>query len=207
MTVNELFVLYQKGIGTDRKIVLCNQRLGDGFEIKSLEDFQAVIDYYGDIELYLVNKEETPEFVYFEFFIMEQSKPMIAIIRHPELTNAYFKEAPDRINDFAIIKGGIYRYIGVDYGKLMKDLVIEFPSDIDDTVWKFLKHKFPYAFFNNVKDTGSNFSIVFTTTDRFQDIEQLAFKSNSLETVYPELKRPTIKSVSQKFWKELKALN
>jgi hypothetical protein len=206
MTLKDLYETYKLGIGQQKRIILADQQTGNGWEIKNIEQFESILNYYGDDDLHLINQNENDDIIYFEFFIMQQDDPKIAIIHHPPLTNAYFKDAPDRIIDMTSINNNIYRYISIDYGNLLKDVVIELPSQIDDNVFKFLKSKFPTVFINNIKNTESSFSIVFTTTDRFKNAQDFSFKIFPLESLY-QLKSPTIKNVSAKLWKELKARN
>lgn len=207
MTVRNLFELYKQGIGSDRRIVLCNYKNGDGFEIRNLADFEAIVEQFDDRELYIMSQTEADDLVFFEYFEMHEEKPgTIAVVRHPHLTNAYWKEKPDRLVDTFVHDLGIHRYIGVDYGWLLKEFVVELPVNVNPRIWKFLQRRFPKAFYNNVKDTDSSYSIIFSNTDRFAEVDPLSVKTFSLASLYPDLKRPTIKSVSQKFWKQLKAL-
>lgn len=207
MTLRNLYELYKQGIGVDRRIVVCNYKSGDGFEIRNLADFEAVVERFDDRELYILNQTEGDDFVFFEYFEMHEAKPgTVAVVRHPHLTNAYWKEKPDRIMDTFVFDTSIYRFVGVDYGWLLKEFVVELPVNVDSRIWKFLQRRFPKAFYNNVKDTESSFSIIFSNTDRFSESDQLSVKTFDLGTLYPTLKRPTIKSISKKFWTQLKAL-
>jgi len=208
MTVRNLYELYKQGLGVEKPIVLCDYKNGDGYRIENLAQFDKVMEQLEQDErdLFLLSTIEQEKFVYFEYFTMDRTEPLIAIVRHPHLSNAYWKDRPDYMIDTITIMDRVYRYVSIDYGNLLKELVIELPTSIDDDVFKLLKKRFPEAFYNNVRETNASYSLVFTNTDRFDDKEQLGYKTIALNGLYPELKRPTIKSVSQKFWKELKAL-
>jgi hypothetical protein len=207
LTVRNLFELYKQGIGADRRIILCNRESQDGFEIRNLTDFEQIVERFDDRELFIQSQQENDDLLFFEYFEMNKTKPSVVIIRHPHIMNAYHKEKPDRIIDICTIDFHIYRFISVDYGWLLKENIIELPTNVDTKVWKFLQKRFPKAFYNNVKDTDSSFSIIFTNTDRFTGTDEFSFKTYTLSDLYPNLKAPSLKGVSEKFWKELKAFS
>lgn len=208
MTVRNLYELYKQGIGSDRRIVFCNYKTQDGFEVRNLADFTALVETFDDRELYILSQTEGKDFIFFEYFEMNESKPgTIAVVRHPHLANAYWKERPDRLVDTFAHDTSIYRFVGIDYGWLLKEFAVELPVNVDDRIWKFLQRRFPKAFYNNVKDTESSYTIVFSNTDRFDNVDPNSVRTFALDMLYPTLKRPTIKSVSQKFWKQLKAFS
>lgn len=203
MTLRELFEFYKTGISSDEKIVLCNYKTQDGFEINNVQQFKDVIEYFGETDIFLMNKVDIDDGIYMEYFIMEKVEPYIAVLRHPELTNAYFKETPDKILSVHASESGIYHYILVDYKNLIKDLVIELPETINDNIWKVLRKKFPQSFKKNETIENSSFSIVFTNSDRFKLIEQFSFKLYSIDKIFPDIKTRHLEVASKRLWKEI----
>lgn len=203
MTLKELFEFYKTGMVSDEKIILCNYKTQDGFEIKDIQSFQNTIDHFGDKNIYLLNNQEINDFTYFDYFEMEKVEPYIVVFRHPELTNSYFKDAPDKILGIHNNALGMWHYLMVDYGDMIKDFVIEAPPAIEDTIWKLLKKRFPESFKKNEIIGNSSFSFVFTNSDRFKSIEQFSFKMYDIGKIFPDIKSRYIEVASRRIWKEI----
>jgi len=203
VTLKELFEFYKTGISSDEKIILCDYKNQDGFEINNIQQFLDVIEYFGETDVFLMNKTDIDDGIYMEYFIMEKVEPYIVTLRHPELTNAYFREAPDKLLSVHASDSGIYHYLLVDYKNLIKDLVIECPPTINENIWKVLRKKFPESFKKNETIDNSSFSIVFTNSDRFKSIEQFSFKMYPMEKIFPNIKTRHLEVASKRLWKEM----
>lgn len=208
MTITDIYNLYLQGIGVEKRLVFCNIETNAGFEIKTTKQFENVMQVLNGKDLFILNQQEADNLTYFEYFVMaKKAEPVIAIVRHPNLTNAYWKENPDHIIDNLIIEGNIYRYIDVDYGNTMRENIIELPSKVDDAIWALLKRKFKGAFLKNIDVADASYSLVFSNTNRFDYVtEQIGVKIYPLSVASGTLKQITIKSVSNKVWKEIKTI-
>jgi hypothetical protein len=208
MTLTELFVLYKTRL-LDKKIVLCHWQDQTGFEINSVNEFETIVHQFGNDEVYLLNEAENEKLYFFEYFIMRQTQPYVVVLRHPLMTNAYWKDLPDSINDmFVSEEGGVYRYLTVDYGKHIKEYAIEFPPDIDTPIMDFCASKMKKAFRTRTNARASNISLLLTNSSRFIDLNPTNFVIYELESIYPEwaIKKITTLALSRKLWNDIKEL-
>jgi hypothetical protein len=127
------------------------------------------------------------------------------LLQHPELTNAFWKDIPDKIIDSFDIDGDIYRYNKIDYNSGISEYIVEFPEIINENIYNYLKSIMHTGFENSV---GNITSILFTNSDRFIKLDQINFVPYNLNRIYPEweAKNKNINNTSQKFWKEIKEI-
>ena len=192
-----------------KKVVLCHWQTQEGFEINSVDEFEEVIRSFGKDEVYLLNEAENEKLYFFEYFIMSQTQPYVVVVRHPLMTNAYWKDLPDNINDmFVSDESGVYRYLTVDYGKKIKEYVIEFPPNIDQDVMEFCSGKMKKGFKTRLNDKASNISLLITNSSRYIDLNANNFVTYELESIYPdwEIKKITSLALSRKLWSDIKEL-
>jgi hypothetical protein len=208
MTLRELLPLYKEKFMETKKLILCNWSSQNGCEINNIEEFEKVLQLFGDNEVYLLNNSETKDFHFFEYFIMRKTEPYVVVLKHPLMTNAFWRDLPDNINDmFVSEQSGVYRYLMVDYGKKIRDYVIEMPTTIDDEIFNFCKEKMPKGF-KGVNHSTSNISILFTNSSRFEDLNLKNFVIYELEDLYKDwnIKNITTLNLSRKLWTDIKKL-
>lgn len=208
MTLRELFPLYKERFMESKKLILCHWETQDGYQISNSEEFEEILDSFGDDEVYLLNNSETKDFHFFEYFIMKKVEPHVVVVRHPLMTNGYWKELPDNVNDmFVSNRSGVYRYLTVDYGKKIKEYVIEMPTTIDDEIFEFCAEKMPRGF-KGASHSTSNISLLFTNSSRFEDLNAKNFVIYNLEDIYPDwdIKSITTLALSRKVWADIKKL-
>jgi hypothetical protein len=206
MTLRQLFVSYKKLNINNKKIVLCNWKTQEGFEINSIEEFEKVLPELGNSELYLINQMENEKVIFFEYFIMAKTDPYVVVLRHPLMTNSYWKDLPDKINDvFIADDDGVYRYLTVDYGLKIKEYVIEFPPDIQKDIIDFCSSKMPKGF-KKTKNQTSNISLIFTNSSRYKDFDANNFVIYELESIYDDwnIQNITTLNLSRKFFNDIK---
>jgi hypothetical protein len=125
------------------------------------------------------------------------------------MTNAYWKDLPDNINDmFVSDESGVYRYLTVDYGKRVKEYVVEFPPTIDESIMSFCSSKMKKGFRTRVNEKSSNISLLITNSSRYIDLNANNFVTYELESLYPDwnIKKVTPLALSRKFWNDIKEL-
>lgn len=208
MKLKELYPLYKEKHIENKKVILCHWKEQNGYEINNIDDFDYVMELFDD-EVYLMNDSETKDFYFFEYFVMERTEPYVAIVRHPLMTNSYWKDLPDKINDMFVSKdSGIYRYLTVDYGKKIKEYVIEMPTTIDEDIYEFCKSRMPKGF-RTASHSTSNVSLVFTNSSRFKDLDLQNFVTYKLPDIYKEwdIEKITTLSLSRKIWNDIKKIN
>lgn len=205
MTVRQLFEFYKSSlINTDKRLILCNWKTQDGYEIRNIQEFEELLHNQKN-ELYILSNEENDDINFFEYFEMGWTEPYIVIMRHPLLTNAYWKEKPDRMLDAFAVSGGIYRYIVIEYSKRVKEYIIEFPMDVNEQILHYCQSLVP----KGIKQTNeSTLSIVFTNSTRFKDLKQSNFVTYNLKDLYTDwdVKNRTNLNLSRKLWNELKKI-
>ena len=209
MTLTELYGLYKERLMSQKKLILCHWKDQTGFEINNFEEFEQIIHEFDNEEVYLLNEVENEKMYFFEYFVMAQTQPYIIVVRHPLMTNAYWREIPDKINDiFVSEEGGIYRYLMVDYGKHIKEYIIEFPPDIDLEIMKFCSLKMKNGFRTRLNNKASNISLLFTNSSRYIDLDANNFVTYELKDIYPEwnVKKINTLNLSRKFWNDIKKI-
>jgi len=210
MTLSELFVVCQQtGVLNIKKIVLCHWETQQGFEINNLDEFEQMLHEFDNDQVYLINEVENDNLHFFEYFIMNATQPYVVAIRHPLMTNAYWKDLPDALMDsFASASGGIYRYLMIDYGKHIKEYTIEFPPEIDTEILNLCAQKMRKSFRTRVNTLASNISLLFTNSSRFIDLNARNFVIYELAALYPDwnVKKITTLNLSRKLWNEMKQL-
>ena len=207
MTLRELFENYQKQI-EHKKIIICHWSTQEGFEINNIEEFQETINYFKNNEVYLINGIENDTMSFFEYFVMNRVNPYVVVLRHPLLTNAYWKDLPDKIIDsFVSNENNVYRYLMCDYGKGLKDYVIEFSPNIDVDILQFCTDKMKKGFLTKSKKENSSISLIFTNSSRFEDFDAGNFVTYELSSIYDQnVKTITTLNLSKKFFNGIKKI-
>jgi len=204
MTLNDLFVEYENNrIDLKKRLILCDYASQEGYEINNKEQFQKFLNSKN--EFFVLNHQESNNFLIYDYFTMRKVKPYLVALKHPMMTNAYWKDVPDEILD-VFIKDGIYRYIKVEYNNAIVDYIIEYPVDIEEKLFDKSKKLFPKLFDKNYSNYN-NISLVFTNGNRFTELDSSNFLIYDLNEIYPESKTKfTPLTLSRKIWADLKTV-
>ena len=209
MTLIELYALYKEQMMDRKKIVLCHWKDQTGLEINNIEEFEQIVHELKE-EVYLLNEMENDKMYFTEYFVMSKAKPHVIVLRHPLLTNAYFKDLPDQMIESFVSEeeNNVYRYLMIDYGKGIKEFIIEFPPNIDFEILKFCTEKMKKGFLTKSKKENSSISLIFTNSSRFTDLDASNFVTYELQSIYPEweIKKITPLNLSRKFFTDLKKI-
>lgn len=206
MTIQDLFER-EKLTEDQKKLVFCDLSTRDGFQINSLDEFVNYLKYNKDI-LYIANESVSEKVRLFDFFKMEKVEPYLVFVKHPYMTNAYYKILPDKFNETYIsLQDNIYRYLTVSYSHGIKEYVIELPQNIEKPIYDFFKSIVKTRFLgNNYRNIV--ISMVFTNSNRYK----LFAQNNSIILPYNEVyKAWDVKSItsfnlSSKVWKDIKSI-
>jgi hypothetical protein len=201
MTIKELFSQYQDDkIDKKKRLILCDWISQSGIEISNEKHFDEFLK--SKYEYFILNRQESDKFLIYDYFTLRKVEPYVVVLQHPLMTNAYWKDIPDKIFDI-FVQDGIYRYIRITYGNGVTDFVIEYPSDIDDKIFKKTQKLFPDLVLEN---SENNISLVFTNGNRFTELDKNNFLIYNLQEIYPDLKTKfTPLTLSRKIWSDLKA--
>jgi hypothetical protein len=196
MTLNEFRSVYE---ATPKKLVLCEFRTQQGYQINNLQELDQLLTKL-KTELYLLDKQESDDIIIYDYFTIGKTKPNIIIVNHPFLTNAYWKDVPDKINDVFVTES-VYRYITVDYSKTIKEYIIELPSELDTSTLEYCKSLMS-KFHQKPNMTTS---ILFTNSDRLLNVNSPDIIVYNLYDIFtPKDSKINIRNASKQFWTELK---
>ena len=209
MTLTELFVIYKERIIKAKKIILCHWSTQEGFEINNIDEFETILHQFGNDEVYLINEIQNDKMFFFEYFVMSKVNPYVIVLKHPLLTNSYWKDLPDKmIDSFVSEENNVYRYLMVDYGKTIKEFIVEFPPNIDFEILTFCKSKMKRGFLTKNNKGNSNISVLFTNSSRFVDLDASNFITYELQSLYDDWdnKKITTLNLSKKLWNDIKKI-
>ncbi len=199
--------LYQKLELEDekRRLVFCEFTTQEGFQVANLEELKEYIANNSE-PIYIMNESSNESLRLFDYFTMQRIKPYMVVVKHPIMTNAYYKPLPDKINDVYVSpQGNVFRYLLAKYHGRIQEYVIELPQNMDESIYKFLKKLVGNNFFkNNYKNTA--LSLVFTNSNRYQLFSEANFVILPYNTLYEDwdVKSITSANLSGKIWKDIK---
>jgi hypothetical protein len=206
MTIKELYDLYVSGVvEQNRQLIFCDFETQEGFQIDNIDDFKQLLKEINAQKAYIMQYEYDEQMTIYEYLVMSKTEPVAIVMNHPELTNAFWKDIPDKIIDSFDIDGNIYRYLKVNYHNGICDYVIELSEEINDEILNYVKRIMPSGF---QYIPGNVISVLFSNSDRFVKLNQLTFVPYNINRIYPEweVKNKNINNTSQKFWKEIKEI-
>ena len=205
MTLMQFFETYKSNIAYHAKrLILCEWKSQEGYEVTNEAEFETLLHTLKD-ELYLMNAQETDDLLLFDYFTIAKTEPYVVIMQHPLMTNAYWKDLPDKILDIFVCNN-IYRYISVEYNRGMREYIIELPTEIDESIIEYSRMVFPRAFKHLNGET--HVSVLFTNNNRFKELDPNNFVIYKLEELYPQwdIKKITPLNASRKYWAEIKQI-
>lgn len=199
MTLNE----FAESFLGEKRIILCDWKTQQGYQVQTAEELRTLVATFTET-YYILKMEDAPDFMLLEYFTIKKAPSHVVVVRHPLMTNAYWKDLPDKTNDVFALEG-IYRNLTIDYGKLIREYVIELPTEIESKIFKHLRTLMPKSF-RTKPSKNQTISILFTNSNRFKELDQTSFVTYNLEELYPEwdVKKITALNLSRKVWSELK---
>jgi len=205
MTLNDLYENI-KFLPWKKQLIFCHFQTQEGFSINSVNQLESFLKKYKDT-IYIIDQKEGVNSIFFHFFTMNKIEPYLVILKHPIMTNAYFKNLPDEIIDSYITEeNNIYRYVMVNYEKNIKEFIIELPNNIENYIYILLRKRLGKLFIKS-KNMYTNFSLVFTNSDRWQQFPSNTFAIMNYNDVYKsdwQVKNITSENLSKKLWKDIK---
>jgi len=206
MDIKELFEEY-KGKELEKRLVFCHFQTQEGFEFKSTQEFAEFLDIHTK-PIYIMNKFSNKDTDLYDFFEMEKVEPYLVLIKHPVMTNAYYKAAPDATIDSYVSKdSNIYRYLFIKYDNKIQEHVIELPQTMDKNVYTFLREHLGKNFFKN-NYSNTSLSMVFTNSNRYKLFDEKNFIIIPYNEIYTDwdVKHITSANLSKKIWKDIMKL-
>jgi|ERR1700733_305516 len=206
MELNELFE-QKKSEVSFKRIVLSNVKDETGWDIESIEEFQAFLTNFKNKSVLIVAAIPGEEFDYFEILILSKAPIYAVCMVHPFLTNSYFKIIPDEILDVIFDSTDArYQFVKINYGNKLFDYVIEFPDTLPENVFLYLKNLAPKTL-KKLSET-TTLSIVFTNNDRFlgMPLQDITLLHMDVFRELLESKSNNALQITKQFWQDLKFL-